>query len=594
MRKIIFNCRTKNIEEFREAAKFAKENNMTHMVISQVEPSMWQWNKDRTDPYPNWGMLQASLFKIIVPDKLKEFIPEDFAKRNLEMFLQRAAVLKEYGLKAVFIGMEPAWMPEEVYRKHPSWRGPRCDQPRRARRAYYAPCIDNPEVLALYEECIEKLCKIIPIEYFEFLTNDSGGGICWSERLYPGANGPSHCESISVADRAVNFLSVIQHAAAKVGVTAEVGYVRNFKDFELVAIAPKLKDGQFCQGRTNGATVVTKEVYGNGVKPADATFPLVGIPLTVKFMEQMMETVGDENSNIYYQLSSIYDKEYLEIIKKGTTNLKKSAVSKYENLRDVAAVFVGNDNADKLVNIWEQIHIVQDRLGYLHRGGHVFELGTTHQRWLTRPFVAFPAELTAEEKSFYRDFIFQARSEEEADNMLHLQATVWCSGESGRWLFSKTMDYALSALKKALKILDELLLEDGLGEYRDTLEELKLKLRMYRCIIKNANHVVDFQNILDRTDYNEEVKDSSIIIDEQGDKRLYKIDRIVRAEIDNTYEMISILDAAKKPLIEMTDTVEEKFIMKFGPDLKEDLLKKIDIMENHSNDFTRLYATLNR
>ena len=117
---------------------------------------------------------------------------------------------------------------------------------------------------------------------------------------------------------------------------------------------------------------------------------------------------------------------------------------------------------------------------------------------------------------------------------------------------------------------------------------------MYRCIIKNASHVVDFQNILDRTDYNEEVRDNDIIIDEQGDKRLYKIDRIVRAEIDNTYEMISILDAAKKPLIEMTDTVEEKFIMKFGPDLKEDLLKKIDVMENHRNDFTRLYATLNR
>lgn len=594
MRKVILNCKTKSIKEFREAAKFAKENNMTHMVISQVEPSMWQWDMDRTDPYPNWGMLQASLFKIIVPDKLKEFIPEDFAKRNLEMFLQRADILKEYGLKAVFVGMEPAWMPEEVYRKYPSWRGPRCDQPRRARKAYFAPCIDNPEVLALYEECIEKLCKIIPIEYFQFLTNDSGGGICWSERLYPGANGPSHCQSISVADRAVNFLTVIQNAATKAGVTAEVGYVRNFMESELTAIAPKLKDGQFCEGRTNGATVVTKEVYGNAIIASDATYPLVGIPLTVRFMELMMETVGDKESNIYYRLDSVRDKEYLEIIKRGTANLKKSAVSKYENLRAVAAVFVGDKYADELVNIWEQIHVAQDRLAYLNRGGHVFMLGTTHQRWLTRPLVAFPEELTTEEKSYYRDYIFQARSEAAADNLLDLQATVWCSGESGRWLFDRAIDHALKALNKALKMLDNLLKAEDIGVYKDTLMELSIKLRMYKCIMINANHVVHFQNILDRTDYNAEVKDANIIIEEQGDPRLYKIDRIVRAEIDNTYEMLRLLEQAKTPVVQMTDTIEEKFIMEFGPDLKEDLLKKIDIMENHRNDFTRLYEPLNR
>ena len=589
------NCCTKNIEEFREAAKFAKENNFTHVVISQVEPAMWLWDRDRKDPYPNWGMGQASLFKIIVPEKLKEFIPEDYAKRNLDLVMQRSDILKEYGLKAVFIGSEPAWMTEEVYRKHPSWRGPRCDQPRRSRHEYYAPCVDNPEVLELYDECVQKLCKIIPIEYFQFLTNDSGSGICWSDRLYPKANGPKSCKHISVADKAVGFLTTIQEAAAKAGVTAEVGYWKNFLDTEISAIIPKLKDNQFCGKYTNSATVTTKEIRGDGYMVNDATYPISELPLTVRFMDMMMDIVGDDESNIYYCINSIHQKEYLEIIKQCqfTGNLKNTVISKFENLREVAKTLIGDKYADNLVNIWNEIHIAQDRLGYLNRGGHILTLGTIHQRWLTRPLVPFPGELTPEEKSYYRDYIFQAGTEEQADHLTNMQATVWCAGESGRWLFENNSAYAMVPVDKAIQMIDELLATEDIGDYRDNLTELKLKLRMYKCIINNANNVIHFQSILDRTDYEAVPEDTTLAIEEQGDIRMYKLERIIRDEIDNTYEIIELLDAAKTPLLKCEDNIEFKSIMKFGPDLRDDLLKKIDIMHNHQYELNRLYRSYN-
>ena len=198
MSKIMIDCNTNSLDEFRKLAEFAKKADATHVNISQVETAMWQWDLDRTDPYPNWGMSNATLFKVALPGVLEKYIPADYSARNLEMFSKRAEILKEYGLKAMFVGMEPAWLPNEVYRDHPSWRGPRCDQPRRARNEYYAPCTDNPEVQALYKESMKKLCSVIPVEYFEFLTNDSGGGVCWAGLLYPGANGPTSCRHTSM------------------------------------------------------------------------------------------------------------------------------------------------------------------------------------------------------------------------------------------------------------------------------------------------------------------------------------------------------------------------------------------------------------
>ena len=409
MRKRILDCKTDSIEQFRSAAELAKELGMTHMVVSHIEKSIWQWNQDRNDPYPNWGMYNPSIFKVVVPEELKKYLPLDYAERNFETISKRSEILKEYGLEAVFDAMEPAWLPEDVYIDHPSWRGPRCDQPRRARKAYYAPCTDNPEVEQMYMEAIYKLCKSVTVSMFNIMTNDSGGGICWSERLYPGANGPRRCRHLSVGDRAVHFLDIVQKAAAKAGVEAEAGYSRYFT---------------------------------------------------------------------------------------------------------------------------------------------------------------------------------------EADDLLNLQASKWLSGNSAWGLIYKSTAAAFKPLNEAICNTKKLLQCD-IGEYKDELEELLLRLRMYYCIITNAKNVVWFQSSSDRTDYETEPKDVCDVNDEQGDLRLYKIWEIVRDEIDNTHEMIEILDSAKKPVLVLADSKQNEDVMTLGPDIKSDLLKKISIMEAHRADFNRLYRTAN-
>lgn len=84
MNKIILDCKTFSADEFRQSVELAKECGMTHVIISQIEKSIWQWNRDRRDPYPNWGMGQTSIFKIVVPDGLKKYLPLDYAEHNFE------------------------------------------------------------------------------------------------------------------------------------------------------------------------------------------------------------------------------------------------------------------------------------------------------------------------------------------------------------------------------------------------------------------------------------------------------------------------------------------------------------------------------
>lgn len=592
MRKIMLNCKTENLDEFRRLAEFAKKAGVTHVNISHVEDSLWQWDLDRNDPYPNWGLQNATLFKVALPKVLEKYIPADYAARNLETFSKRAEILKEYGLKAMFIGMEPAWLPNEAYRDHPSWRGPRCDQPRRARNEYYAPCTDNPEIQALYAESMKKLCSIIPVEYFEFLTNDSGGGICWSSLAYPGANGPTACRHKSMGDKVSDFLTVLQDAAVSVGVKAEVGYRRQFTDEEMSSIVPKLKEGQFCQGKYADASFSTKMIGLPDYK--DCSYPVNGIASVNHIAEQMADAINDPNCNISYFLKDINQKETMQLILDNKDSIEPSTMGKYRALYKTATTLIGEKYADKLVDMWEHMARAYDRMEFWNVGGHISELGTVHQRWLTRPLVAFESELTDEEKAYYRPFLFQAGTEEDAQNLVNMQATIWLGGESARINFRNCSRMAMIDLKNALDIANDLLKKDDIGEYREDLKEQTLRLRLLGYIFRNQKNVITFQSIMDRTDKSVVAEDKTIVIDEQGDKRFYKVMAIIREEVDNTYEIIKILDEAKTNILNTTATEEGETIMQFGPDIKNDLLRKIDIMERHKLEFERLFKSYNR
>ena len=401
MQKINVVCQTKSLEEYRRLAVLAKEFGATHLEVNQIEHSMWLWDINRYDPYPNWGLENPTLFKFIVPPELEKHYDTEYAKRNLKMLKARAAILKEVGLKASFSGMEPAYMPESVYREHPEWRGARCDQTRRARTEYFAPCLDNEELRAIYVRTVTELCKAAPIESFKFLTNDSGGGLCWAEGLYPGKNGPLSCAHIPMGKRIARYLSIFQEGAALAGLKADAG-VMHIDNRDCIASLPDLLEGQSVNncnssGKTSLKTIGFKVCYSDHATPVNL------MPRLVAYAEQMQEIQGDDTSNITYAFRSVNDMEAIMFVRKYSGKIGNGVLGIYQALTDFASDLIGEKHADTLVKIWDLIEKTIRAFDYLETGGHIFYLGSVHQRWLTRPFVAFPAELKPEEKKYYRD-----------------------------------------------------------------------------------------------------------------------------------------------------------------------------------------------
>jgi hypothetical protein len=584
-RKILFSCPTSSIEELRRLAKTAAELGATHVYISDLPKSRWLWDLDRNDPYPNWGMLMATIFKVVVPPELRDNLPADYARRNLEIVGQRGGILKELSLKAAFSGKEPAYLPETVYRTHPDWRGPRCEHPRRSRHAYYAPCIDRPEVLAMYRRAVAEMCRLAPIELFSFLTNDSGSGICWSVSLYPGQNGPAWCRERPYADRVVGFLSAIQDGARDAGLDAEVsfnygsGYI---SQAEVDSVIPYLKPGQAINGKTREGLTPLRTV---GYNFYDSwTNPVLEIPQVFRFAEQLQAAANDERANINVVLCQYDSPELLALLRQFRKSPFRGIMGRMQAIQAVAGQMVGAENAEALMGIWEKIDGAVGAVRALD-GDPIMLVGTINQRWITRPLVPFPMELTPDEKDYYRKFQFQANSEEEAADLMNLQGFEMINGFSGSLLASNAFNQAIRHLQSAV---DDIA---GLREKvvdKAAMDALGLRLKVLTSFYRNARNTVQYQDILDRTDYKHPPKEENIY-PMDGDQKLREIQNVTRDEIDNINELASLLESSKVPLVELAPSAAEEDIFQIGPNIVAQLRKKVQIMLNHQLDVYRLY-----
>ncbi len=589
-------CPTAGIDEFRAVAAFAKSIGATHVDASQIEHSLWQWNANRYDPYPNWSMHRPSIFKFIVPPELSAYLPADYAERNLSALKARAQVLKEHGLKADFTGMEPAYFPEKAYLDHPQWRGARCDQARRARSEYYAPCVENPEVRRMYVDAVAKLCAVCPFDRFSFRCNDSGSALCWSESLYPGKNGPAACRGVPYGKRVADALSIFQEGAAKAGLpNAKVNFRASLGPEE--AIFPWMKPGQSVNNMTAQGKAATYTV-GFPNRFADFSAPVFALTRLPYLVVQLQEAQKHPDADVAIGLRSLDEQCALELIRRHLrVPVGEGPVAKWTAVREVAESFVGQEHAVELAEGYETLEGAIERTASYYSGGHLFLLGSLHQRWFLRPLVAFPGELKGEDRAYWRAFIFQAQTEEDANNLLDMQAHRWLSGYGGATLVNMSISKgALPLAGKACGIFSKARAWAVDARAARYLEDQAWKIKMYVCILKNARNAVEFQSILDRTDFASAPRDTSPAIDEQGDRRWYKINQIVRDEIDNSLRMIEILERAKDPVFDHAASDAEQTIMRLGPKASviRDLRRRISIMEAHRRDFLRLYRSYNK
>lgn len=576
------------LDAFERYAARAKQLGATHVLITEdIPPALWEMDVPG-DPYPAWYMYHPGLLKIFPPTALSKYVDQGYAEKIAALFQARCEVLRRLGLKAAYGANEPHVLPEAFFTDHPELRGPRVDHANRSRTPRFAPCVDEPETLALYKEALQKLLKRLPeVEVFAFTTTDAGSGLCWTPALYPGINGPSWCQKRSMEDRVAGFLTALNDAAGSIERKITVDLVEiaprqwmipTFDHPEL--IARRLPAGMAVNHLEGpDAHRVAIRRFGGG---AGEFAPVLGIPRAVSVMRGLMAggpvTAG---SKFVVSVSDPVDAELnFRVLEEFEKAKPRNEAEMWAALRELA----GSD--DRLA-LWTATDDAERYLGTLNFGP-VLTMGGILTRWVNRPLVPFPDELTKAEKSYYRPYLFQAKDEDQADDLVDIQAMRMYEGWGARLLVQNIIEKVTASLARAeaaARRLSDRKEPDG--------ELLGQRLAALECMVREVDDVVQYQAQLDRVKGLGVKPEPNPVLGTQSGWDRTDMLRLARNEIDNAMKLRQLLLTAKGPLLDLAPAEGEETSRRLGPDLPEQLKKKMEIMNAHWEDYKRLFTVPN-
>lgn len=617
---------------FERKAALAKRLGATHVPITDGLPTaQWQF-LPAGDPYPAWFIQRPDFFKLFPAAEIAPFVDMDYGRRVATLIEERCKILRRLGLKAHWAANIPQVMPEAFFTAYPQLRGPRVDQPNRSRTARFSMCVDQPETLRLYAEAMKNLLTRCPeIETFSFLTQDSGSGFCWVPALYPGLNGHSDCKDRPMADRISSFLVALKDAAKQAGHDIEINLnpisprqwmIPSFSPEQLDAIVHKLPRGVAVQGREGPdgrsfAGLRASDAYARG-----AFYPIVGLAVpdvrwlrtgrvagggrdgaepaaARRLANEQAERNPDASANVTAnrRLISLRPEEAVmefnaRLVEATQATARGGVVDRLASLRAFAATEAGEAHADNLLSAWLALDDADRRLDALDFGD-MLQFGHVLNRWINRPMVPFPGELSPRDKSYYRPFLFQAKGEEQAENLIDIQGMRMYDGFGARLLFQRVIETVVPDVETALGQIRRIRDAAADDASKAKWELFGKRLEAAVCLLHTADHMVAYQAQLDRVKSLAVKPEANPVLGVQSGWDRTDLMETARKEIDNTAHLLRLIQGTKEPLIDRAPVAEEETIMRLGPALPNQLKRKIDIMNAHWMDYDRLFTAPN-
>ena len=588
---------------FDRKAALSKELGATHLVITEGLP-LATWEFEGADPYPAWFVHHASLLTIFPPKDVQPYVNAEYSAHVVAILEQRCAVLRKYGLKGIWNANEPAVMPEAFFTAFPALRGPRIDQPNRSRQPHFAPSVDEPETLRMYRDAMQLLLKSCPeVELFTWTTTDAGSGFDWAPSLYPGVNGNSNYKNRPMADRVSGFLINAQKAAKDAGhdiainlnpIAARQWMVPTFSPDVLQAIVRQLPRGLAVQGLEgpDGRAFV-----GGAVAAAEnqAFYPVLGLAVPSFNPEGARNgaAANDAPARVVINLgdATVMDFNFRQL--KATHGAAmRTLLERMTALRKFAASEVGDDQADNLMEVWSALNDAEKNLNVLNFGG-MLRFGHVLNRWLTRPMVPFPDELTDAEKKDYEKFLFQAKGSEQAADLVDIQAMRMYEGWGAKLLFQRTIELTLPLMHKALSDVGKIAAatKDASAKAQWELTGQRLQATIY--LLESADNMVAYQAQLDRVKSLNPKPEANPVLGVQSGWDRTDLMETARKEIDTMVNLQRLLESANAPILDLASTPADETIMRLGPSVAAELKHKIDTMNAHWRDYDRLFTSPN-
>jgi hypothetical protein len=587
-----------DLAAFEHRAALSKELGATQMVVTEDLP-LATWEMDRNDPYPAWFVHHATLFKIFPPADVQPFVDLPYATRVQGIVAKRCAVLKSNGLNAIWNANEPAVLPEAFFVAHPELRGPRIDHPSRSRKEHFAPNVDQPETLRMYRESVQIALRVCPqIETFTWVTTDAGSGFDWTPSLYAGSNGNSNFRDRPIADRVAGFMINVQEAAKQAGHEVRINInpieprqwmIPTFAPDVLENIVRKLPRGLAVQN-LEGPDGRPFATGGRGGGWGGPFYPVVGLVVP---QLAAMGTVPGAPQRLAVNLGDPQSVEFTYRLLKSTRGATMNTLAtRITALRAFAVAEVGESQADNLIEIWSALGDVRQKLEVLDFGG-MLRFGHVLNRWITRPMVPFPLELSDAEKGDYRAFLFQAKGDEQAANLIDIQAMRMFEGWGARLLFQRTIETAMPRATRALALLDGIAAAAPEAATRAQWILMGKRVQAVIYLLQSADNMVGYQAQLDRVKSLAAKPETNPVLGVQGSWDRADLMATARKEIDTMLNLQRLLRSTNEPLLDLAPTAGDETIMRLGPEVANQLTHKIDAMNRHWRDYDRLFTIPN-
>lgn len=569
-----------SLAAFDKQAAAAQARGATHLSVTAGLPlSLWEFDSPG-DPYPAWYVGHPSVLKIFTPKELQPYVDKAWVARTARLIEERSAILRKYGLKGSWSSDEPQELPEAFFQAYPALRGPRVDQPNRARVPRFAPSVDEPETLRLYRDALKALWSKCPeIDTFYFLTSDSGSGFDWVPGLYAGINGNTKWKDRPMELRVAGFMKNFQVAADefKIRVSVSVNPIGprqwmtpSFSKGVIDAIVKLLPAGMAVSGREgpDGRPFIGgrggSEGAGGGL-----FYPVVGLPAMPAGFGRSGRAGGRTGRG-------------------GASN----AIERVTAERTAAVEQVGEASADDELAMWDAVGEAQTRLSALDFGA-MLRFGHVLTRWINRPMVPFPGELKPSERDYYRKFLLQARSEEQADDLVDVQAMLMYKGWGAKLLFQHIIETTIPEVRSAQDAAQRIAERATDAKQRHAWELHAKRFEAVICLLTSADDMVAFQAHLDRVRTLDIKPEYNPPLGVQSDWARTDMMEAARREIDNTVHLMQLIRESDEPIIDVAPTPAEEYPMRLGPDLMQQLQTKINTMNAHWTDYDRIFTKPN-
>jgi hypothetical protein len=573
-----------SLQEFRDIAKQAARlkpfGNVEVNISALADKGFHEIPEGRSYWY-EYASYNPTPFKFFPDSKIAPHIPSDFVKRNRDLLLGKAEILREFGLGAAFWSYEPNFLPESFYEAHPEMRGPRIDHPRRSNHPAFAPCIHLEETREMYKKMVAELVDHVPeLNTFFFKTNDAGSGVCWADWLYTGANGPVHCQHYSTGETVAKVMNTFREGAKRSGEDITIYMTGSlFTDEEMDDIYNNLGERIYAQGQPS-FNVQTLGTEFNGIYPVKGIFnPLPALERMIRLAQ------SDERSLVFINFRASYDRDYEspEIIEKFMSMLEAALSSSLVNELEVeveeksgelCSKWGGENSGDQLCEAFTKLQQANSDRDF---GGRLSSrYWGTSVRHITRPLVFAPQHLSREDEKYFLPHIFNVSEEEARHDFTDIHGSARTASREA------VMEY-ISRAEEAIKLIEEV--SENAPE-QEFLEKMVKAQRIYNSILRSSGNFAEAQVIRNRNQdaIEEGIRRPDKEVTWTGDKDMQQFNYVMRDELDNTTALIKLLESGGMELISHArdKTYEDTFVL--GPDLVDQLKKKRQIIIKHWSD----------